>query len=111
MSILLNKKIQKNVCIKNQVNFTSNYNNKGWTCSYSKEASIDLIIYLGENAKEVGLVIGLSWVNGTKNTFFLFNNFPIFSALLLRPSLVTIPSKIGLFLLKWDFVATNTEVS
>ena len=79
------------------------YNNKGCICSYSKEYSIDSIICFGENAKEVGLVIGLSCEKGIKNIFFLFNNLPKFSALVLSPSLVTIPKKYRLIFYKMSF--------
>ena len=69
------------------------------------------IIYLGKNDNEVGLVIGLSCVNGTKKMFFMLSSFPIFSALVLRPSFVVIPSNTGLFSLKKVLIEFKTELS
>ena len=50
------------------------------------------------NDNEFGFVIALSCVNGTKKIFLLFNNLPMFSALLLNPSLVDIPRTIEVYL-------------
>ncbi len=56
------------------------YNKIGCICSFCKAYNVVSIIYFGSNESDLGFVIGLSCLNGTKNMFFLFNNFPIFSA-------------------------------
>ncbi len=43
--------------------------------------------------------------------FLLFNNLPMFSALVLSPSLATTPRRTGLLDLRWDFTLTSTGVS
>lgn len=43
--------------------------------------------------------------------FLLFNNLPMFSALVLSPSLATTPRRTCLLDLRWDFTLTSTGVS
>ncbi len=50
-------------------------------------------------------------MNGTKNIFFVFNNFPIFSAFELSPSFALIPKSTGLLSLRCDLTAIRTDVS
>jgi len=57
----------------------------------SNAHSIDLTIYFGENDNDVGFVMGLSCVKGMKKIFLLLSNLPMFSAFVLRPSLLAIP--------------------
>jgi len=115
MSILFLKKYEKMFVVillaTKVTHIYAHHSNKGCICSCFKEYSIDFTIYFVENDNEVGFVIGLSCVNGIKNIFLLLRSLPIFSALVLSPSFVTIPNRTGLFSLRNDCVEFKTEVS